>query len=387
MVPALATALNLMVAASTWAGTGGSFTVVHTFAGADGSRPLGNLLLNKGILYGTTSGGGADNAGTVFQIVVGSGTQSVLHSFAGGAGDGANPLSGLILDSIGNLYGTTFGGGTNFAGTLFEINFQGGFELLHSFAGAPSEGANPAGTLVMDHAGTIYGTTYAGGRMQGWGTVFEWTPSSIYFTGQSFSTSAGGPRGGLLLTAGHLYGTTCGSGGNPSYGGTVFEVAAKTVLYTFTGGADGAQPMAGLISDGAGNLYGVTMAGGSASFGNGNGVVFEINSTTGAEKVLHAFRGPDGSSPTGNLVRDAAGNLYGTTMWGGAFGYGTAFKLDASGNLTTLHSFTGGADGANPFAGVILDSSGNLWGVASAGGSAAAPAGNGVVFMIPLGPS
>lgn len=383
VVDALAAVLSLAAAASAWAGP--SFNVVHTFMGTDGARPFGNLLLNRGTLYGASSGGGAQNAGTVFQIVISSGSQNVLHSFGGGPQDGANPLFGLILDSIGNLYGTTFGGGAHNAGTLYEINFQGGFQLLHSFAGAPTEGADPAGTLVMDYAGNIYGTTYSGGRTQGWGTIFEWTAAKIYFTGQTFSTNAGPARAGLLLTGGHLYGTTCG--GNQPYGGTVFQVGLKTPLYSFSGGADGAQPMARLIADNAGNLYGTAMAGGSGSFGNGHGVVFKINISTRAETVLHAFAGTDGATPTGSLVRDASGNLYGTTMWGGAFGFGTVFELTTSGSLITLHSFTGSADGGNPFAGLIMDTSNNLWGVASAGGSSPAPGGNGVVFMIALGPA
>jgi uncharacterized repeat protein (TIGR03803 family) len=383
MVAALAALLNLSITPAAGAGPAPAFTVVHTFTGTDGSRPLANLLLYKGTVYGATSGGGARNAGAIFRIVVNSGAETVLHSFAGGPSDGANPLSGLMLDSIGNLYGTTFGGGTQNAGTMFEINFEGGFELLHSFTGAPSQGADPAGTLVQDYAGNIYGTTYAGARTQGLGTTFEWTAAGIYFTGETFATGWGPARAGLLLTGGHLYGTTCGSG-NPPYGGTVFEVGVKTPLYTFSGGADGAQPMASLISDGSGNLYGTAMAGGKGSFGTGSGVVFEINASTGAEKVLHSFAGPDGAGPTGSLARDKAGNLYGTTMWGGTLGFGTVFELTTSGSLVTLHNFTGKADGANPFAGVTLDSSGNLWGAASVGGSATAPGGNGVIFMIAL---
>jgi uncharacterized repeat protein (TIGR03803 family) len=375
-----------MVAAAAWAGTGGGdappFSIVHTFTGADGSRPFANLLLKNGTLYGATNGGGAHNAGTVFQILTAGYAQTVLHSFAGGASDGANPLSGLLMDSIGNLYGTTFGGGARNAGTVFKINFQGGYQLLHSFAGPPSEGANPAGTLVADYAGNIYGTTYTGGRLQGWGTTFQWTPSSLYFTGQSFLTTTGAPRAGLVLAGGHLYGTTSGSG-YPVYGGTIFEAGVKTPIYTFTGGADGAQPMAALIADSSGNLYGTAMAGGSASFGMGHGVVFEIL-TSGAEKVLHSFKGTDGAAPTGSLVMDATGNLYGTTMWGGTYNNGTLFRLDPSGNLIVLYNFTGNADGGNPYAGLILDSSNVLWGVASAGGSAASPGGNGVVFKFDL---
>jgi uncharacterized repeat protein (TIGR03803 family) len=365
------------------AGSRPPFSVVHTFTGADGARPLGDLLLNGGILYGTTSGGGVYNAGSVFQIDVGTSTETVLHSFAGGTLDGADPLAGLIADVAGNLYGVTYGGGAHNSGTLFEVPFLGGFRLLHSFKGPLTEGMDPAGTLVMDGAGNIYGTTYLGGNTKGWGTTFEYTAGGIYFTGQSFSPNGALPRAGLHLEGGHLYGTTSG-GGNMAFGGTVFVTQGTGPLYTFTGGADGAQPMAAVIGDGQGNLYGTASAGGNSPFGSGNGVIFKINIATHQETVLHTFTGPDGSSPMGRLVRDGSGNMYGTTMFGGAHGYGTVFELDSLGTLTTLYDFTGGADGGNPFAGLLIDGSGNLWGVTPAGGSAAAPGGDGVVFTVTL---
>jgi len=189
------------------------------------------------------------------------------------------------------------------------------------------------------------------------------------------------PSAGLYYQNGILYGTTCG-GGAHQYGGTIFQVGVQSALYTFTGGADGSQPFGGLVGDGLGNLYGTTSAGGTGNFGIGNGVVFQFNPASGRETVLHTFTGPDGSSPAAGLARDAQGNLYGTTTLGGASGYGTVFKLDPSGNLTTLHNFTGGADGAKPYAGVIVDAQGNIWGAASVGGSAAAPAGYGTLFLI-----
>jgi uncharacterized repeat protein (TIGR03803 family) len=360
-----------------------TFSTIYTFTGgADGATPFANLLLNGGVLYGTTSGGGAHNAGAVFQVITTTPyTETVLHSFAGGRADGAAPLGGLIRDSTGNLYGTTYGGGAHFLGTVFELPVAGGITLLHSFKGPPSEGIGPAGTLVMDHAGNIYGTTYAGGDSTGFGTVYEITAGGTYTTGQSFSPDGALPRAGLVLVNGSLYGTTYG-GGAHQYGGTVFEVAVTTALYTFTGGSDGSNPLDSLISDGQGNLYGTTAEGGNGSFGSGLGVIFELSLTTGQESVLHTFTGPDGSAPTGSLVRDSEGNLYGTTSLGGANGFGTVFELDTLGNLTTLYSFTGGADGASPFAGLVLDGSGNLWGVTTAGGSAAAPGGYGTVFEV-----
>jgi uncharacterized repeat protein (TIGR03803 family) len=166
------------------------------------------------------------------------------------------------------------------------------------------------------------------------------------------------------------------------YGGTVFEAGVETPLYTFTGGPDGGQPMGGLIGDNQGNLYGTTVAGGDGSFGLGHGVIFKLNIASGMETVLHTFTGPDGAAPAAALAWDSQHNMYGTTTLGGANGYGTVFKLDSSGNFTTLYSFTGGSDGATPFAGVVVDAQGNIWGAASTGGSAAAPGGYGTLFVI-----
>jgi uncharacterized repeat protein (TIGR03803 family) len=355
-----------------------TFTLIHTFAGgADGASPLGNLLLNEGTLFGTTSGGGTHNAGTVFKVNTTTHAVTVLHSFAGGRTDGAAPFSGLILDASNNLYGTTFGGGAHFFGTVFKLSAGSGLTVLHSFAGPFSEGEGPAGTLVMDHAGDIYGTTYTGGNTQGWGTVFEITAGGAYKTGQSFSPGGALPRAGLLLENGNLYGTTYG-GGAHYYGGTVFQAGVASALYTFSGGPDGAQPAASLISDGEGNLYGTTSAGGNGTLGVGNGVVFKLNLLSAIETVLYTFHGSDGSAPMGALVRDSEGNLYGTTQLGGAFGSGTVFMLNTLGDLSTLHSFTGGNDGASPFAGLVLDGTGNLWGVTTNGGSA----GYGTLFEI-----
>jgi uncharacterized repeat protein (TIGR03803 family) len=150
------------------------------------------------------------------------------------------------------------------------------------------------------------------------------------------------------------------------------------VLYTFTGGPDGGGPWAGLAGDGAGNLYGTTVNGGTATGNAGHGVVFKLDAATHVETVLYTFTGgPDGANPYATLARDSAGNLYGTTYAGGAFGNGTVFELDTAGNLTTLYSFAGGADGAAPN-GVILDSSGNIYGTAYSGGAD----GVGTVFEI-----
>jgi uncharacterized repeat protein (TIGR03803 family) len=180
-----------------------------------------------------------------------------------------------------------------------------------------------------------------------------------------------------------LYGTTFGNS-SQSLAGTVYQVGVSTPVYTFTGAADGAQPTGGVTADSAAeNLYGTTTGGGNGgSFGNGYGVIFKVNIASPAETVLYAFHGPDGAVPMSGLTQDSSGNWYGTTSLGGASNYGTVFMLDPSGTLTTLYSFTGGTDGANPNAGVVLDASGNIYGATSAGGSAPAPGGYGTVFMI-----
>jgi uncharacterized repeat protein (TIGR03803 family) len=344
---------------------------------------------------------------------------TVLHSFQGGTSDGASPLAGLIADSAGNLYGTTsLGGGAGCSyeqgcGTLFKLAPDGtGFTVLHSFAGGAS-GAHPQAGLIADSAGNLYGTTLAGGG--GFGTVFRLAPDGTGFTVlRSFSggTSLGGspdgesPRAGLIAdSAGYLYGTTERAGGAGPFSlgssGTLFKLAPDgtgfTVLHSFAGGAsDGANPQAGLIADSAGNLYGTTASGGNCGSvcpGTGFGTLFKLAPDGTGYKVLHSFAGgtSDGANPQAGLIADSAGNLYGTTSSGGgagpySFGSGTLFKLAPDGTgFTVLHSFAGGtSDGANPQAGLIADSAGNLYGTTASGGGTGClgGAGCGTVFRV-----
>jgi len=359
-----------------------TFTLIYTFTGGiDGATPFGSLLLFPDIVYGTTSGGGTHNAGTVFTVNTTTYHETVIHSFAGGPADGSAPLAGLIRDEAGNIYGVTYNGGAHFQGTVFEISATNVYSILHNFAGKPAEGTGPAGNLVIGRPARLYGTTYAGGGTSGWGTVFLIDAEGAYSTLQSFPPDGALPRAGLLLQNDELYGTTSGGTTPEQFGGTLFQVGVSGALYVFTGGTDGAQPLGGLIADDAGNLYGTTSGGGSASFGLGNGVIFEFTPISKQFTVLHTFSGSDGAVPAGTLARDSAGNLYGTTTLGGTYNHGTVFKLDTSHTLTTLYSFQGLDDGGNPFAGVVLDNFGNLWGVASSGGSA----GYGTVFEIIVG--
>ena len=311
-----------------------SLSVLHTFQGgsSDGASPFAGLLMDSsGNLYGTTENGGASGLGTVFELVSASGTysQKVLHSF--NRSDGANPSAGLIMDSSGNLYGTTFGGGTSNSGTVFElVNSSGAYteSVLHSFVNSGGDGSKPAAALIMDASGNLYGTTLSGGT-NGTGTVFELVNSSGAYS--------------------------------------------EKILYSFANsGGDGAKPAAALIMDASGNLYGTTQNGGT----NGFGTVFELVNSSGtySEKVLHSFTNSngDGASPFAGLIMDASGNLYGTTAGGGTGGTGTVFSLiNTSGtygeNLLLVFGTTCGGNGSSPEAGLIMDSSGNLYGTTLSG--------------------
>jgi uncharacterized repeat protein (TIGR03803 family) len=326
----------------------GNETVLHSFAGppTDGEGPEGGLMMDTaGNLYGTTLGGGAYGGGTAFKIDT-SGNETVLYSFNAYATDGRGPYAGLIMDTAGNLYGTTELGGASSnctfgCGTVFKLDASGNETLLYSFAGPPNDGATPTAGLIMDKAGNLYGTT-----------------------------AYGGP--GIM---------TCSLG--PGCG-TVFKLDTsgnETVLHEFTGLGtviDGVFPWGGLTMDTEGNLYGTSLYGGTS----GQGTVFKFD-TSGNEIVLHSFSAGDGENLFGGLLVDTAGNLYGTAANAGPNGEGTVFKLDSSGNETVLHGFPGGAgDGGGPLAGVIVDASGNLYGTTSYGGTTGA----GVVFRIALGP-
>jgi uncharacterized repeat protein (TIGR03803 family) len=329
----------------------------------------------------------------------------VLYSFTGGS-DGSFPAAPLLRDALGNLYGTTssmvpppgFEGNTTClirpgsCGAVFKLDRKGAETTLYSFRGMP-DGAQPVAGLVSDPADNLYGTTQQGGDTScniqaGCGTVFKIAPdgaeSVVYdFTGGEDGSS---PVAGLTRdAAGNLYGTTY-FGGDLSCEdgigcGTVFRLSAsgvQTVLHRFGGGTDGELPAAGLVRDGSGNLYGTTLLGGAY----GSGTVFEV-SRAGIERVLYSFTGGgDGSLPLATLVRDGAGNLYGTTQLGGAYGGGTTFELDASGREHVLHSFGAGLDGANPFAGLATDGAGNLYGTTFFGGGTFCESGCGTVFEL-----
>jgi uncharacterized repeat protein (TIGR03803 family) len=372
---------------------GQTFTVLHSFqGGTDGASPYGSVVRDTaGNLYGTTALGGTFNFGTVFKLDT-TGKETVLYSFTGNP-DGANPVGGIILDKAGSLYGTTQDGGTSNFGTVFKLDSTGKETVLHSFRGSP-DAAHPDSGVIRDAAGNLYGSTPEGGFSTG--TVFKLDTTGketvLYaFRGGGGEADGYYPYGGVIGdAAGNLYGTT-EYGGNVSYGlGTVFKLDStgkETVLYRFRGGTNGQNPVGGMILDKAGNLYGTTQYGGT-SF---DGTVFKLN-TTGKKTVLYSFTGfADGGQPVAGVIGDEAGNLYGTTPIGGSvtcfgWGCGTVFKLDKTGKETVLYTFTDtdGADGSSPLAGLVRDAAGNLYGTAYYGGDSGSicSGGCGVVFKI-----
>jgi uncharacterized repeat protein (TIGR03803 family) len=379
-------------------------TVLYSFSGNTGSTPASALISDgAGNLYGTTVGGGAHALGTVFELSPATGggyTETVLHSFGRADGsDGISPYAGLVRDSAGNLYGTTNAGGSDHNGIVFELSPTSGSswteKILYVFQGQTPDECSPRTTLLLDSAGNLYGTTSWCGSSDK-GTIFELTPKTGGLWQSKLLFAFNGTNGyfpfSLVLDAfGNLYGATAYGGANGV--GTVFElkpvngVWKEHVLHDFdNNGVDGANPQAGLIFDSKGNLYGTTQLGGA----NGYGTVFELSpAARGAwtETILHNFTntGGDGYYPEAPLIFDIAGNLYGTTTRGGSNGFngGTVFELTPDGsvwNETVLHSFGSSEDGSLVFSGLLLDGSGNLYGTTETGGAVTKPAGT--VFQL-----
>jgi len=395
-LPVTVTALALVVGAAAAQATGKE-KVLHSFTGfangQDGGLPYGSVVRDDaGNLYGTTFNGGAYDYGTVFKLAP-NGEETILHSFNIGSDDGVNPQAGVILDKQGNIYGTTRNGSTYNGGILFELAPDGTETILHIFAGGGDnnkDGGRPQADLIMDDAGNIYGTTnYGGGKGacngNNCGTAFKFTKGGSMKILHAFSNGKDGgyPGAPLMIDAqGNLYGTTETGGNTALCGGgcgVVFKLdpsGKETVLHAFSG-PDGRYPLAGLVRDAKGNLYGTTNGGGSADAG----VLFKLT-PAGKEILLREFNlGGDngGVNPLGSLVMDAAGNLYGTTANGGLTNNGVVFKMTQKGKETVLYAFAGGDDGSNPFAGVIMDSAGTLYGTTNRGGGATT---DGTVFRL-----
>jgi uncharacterized repeat protein (TIGR03803 family) len=369
-----------------------TFTVLYSFTGtSDGGYPdLGSLIIDKnGDLYGTT---GLDNnytAGTVFKLAL-DGTLSVLHTFFEGS-NGFGPEA-LTMDTNGILWGPLCcGGNDEGCGGIFEITSKAKEKLVHRFDGPPDDGCSAYAALIADANDNFYGTTSGGGKNND-GTVFQMAPDGSLALLHSFKLGRKGnsPLAGVIMDAsGNLYGTN-GFGGSKDFG-NVFKLTSEgveLVLHTFKGSPnDGREPQAGVITNSSGILFGDASYGGEAGCGGnlGCGIVFDLDPDD-TETVLHLFSGKhgDGANPLGGLIADGAGNLYGTTEYGGSkckltvYGCGIVFEIAPDGTETILHKFSEATDGANPVAGLVADSSGNLYGTASMGGAY----GYGTVFEI-----
>jgi uncharacterized repeat protein (TIGR03803 family) len=387
--------------------TGPLEKVVYSFQGPpDGILPRAGLVADAGgNLYGTTSGGGANNCGTVFEFSrstpAGPWTKKILYNFQAKGVGSAQPSGALIFDKQGNLYGTAFGGENDY-GSVFELsppNVAGG-DWTETYIwifnnGVKNDGEFPYEKLVMDANGNLYGNTSAGG-IYGDGTVFEMIPPStsnpqwreriLYHFG-AVTNDGVAPTGDLFLRDGVLYGTT--ALGGQLNGGTVFQLVGKPGLWTETilhNFGPGFGPFGGLVADSIGNFYGTTRGGGNLTNcpdESGCGTIFELSPPAAAgdpwqENTLYVFnKNGDGALPLGTLWRDKLGDLYGTANQGGVNGsnLGTVFKLKppatsgAPWTFVALHSFRGAAfgDGANPYGALILFN-GVFYGTTSSGG-------------------
>jgi uncharacterized repeat protein (TIGR03803 family) len=383
-ISAVAALLILASADAPCASAAEKYKTLHKFWGrSDGHQIYGDVTFDKaGNLYGTTAAGGTFNRGTVFQLTPnsdGSWAETLLHSFNSDGKDGNNPLSGIAVDSAGNLYGLTESGGVYDEGTVFEVSPNGdgtwSESVLYSFyAGLPQ------GDLIFDSAGNLFGTTTNGGLYYK-GSVFElspngdgtWSETDLHSFNQDGKDGYNPEAGVIFDPAGNLYGTTFNGGASDE--GTVFELIpngdgswTENLLHSFVPNRkDGYWPQCSLVLDPAGNLYGTTELGGS---NGGYGIVFRLSPNGHGgwkEKVLHSFGrdGKDGHFPDARLIRDAAGSLYGTTNQGGVFGLGTVFKMKptALGGWTEIimHAFTK-SQGNYPDAGLTLDGKGNFYG-------------------------
>jgi uncharacterized repeat protein (TIGR03803 family) len=326
--------------------------------------PNGGVVLDSaGNVYGTTPNAGL--AGVIYRLD-GAGQETTLYTFPGAAG-GTHPEGGIIMDPAGNIYGTAGGGPAN-GGVLYKLDQAGKETVLHNFTG-------DGGALALDSAGNLYGGTWEGN-----GTIFKLSPAGEYTTLYEFPGGADGAVAVSLVLdpSGNIYGV---GGGGVYDAGVVFKLDASgayAILHTFTGGSDGSLPNPGLILDSDGNLYGTTSEGGL-----GSGVIYKVPAG-GQETVLFAFEGGSGGgTPLWGVSRDSAGNLYGTAANGGyPSGNGVVFEFSAAGDYSVLYRFTGGADGSEPEGGVVVDAAGNLYGTASFGGSGFGLSGNGVVFAL-----
>lgn len=385
-----------------------TYQVIHTFTGGgDGAYPTSGLTIDvSGNLYGTAFGGGTQNDGAIFSLDNNDGSWllTTMYSFKEG-NDGAGPIGALVIGPDGALYGSTSAGGGGpclsesgyrGCGTVYSLRpparapatvlYNWNSTILHRFS--QTDGSDPQGPLTFDSSGNIYGTTVGGGDAD-WGVIYKLVPSgggwtqNIVYQPQGNGDGAS-PMGGVVLDqSGNLYGIFSQNG--PNNYGAVYELSPsgsgwrESTVHSFTfQGNNGAGPQGGLIFDNSGNLYGTTV-----HDQNGGGTVLELAKSGGSWSYdfVYGLSGGIDLGPYDKLTMDADGNLYGTSYADGEYGYGNVFKLTRSGggwNYTSLHDFTGGTDGANPICQLVFDSSGNLYGTTTNGGSDH----KGVVFEI-----
>ena len=342
----VAYAVATLLATAAWAASSGK--LIYSFAvDTDGEYTDTELVMDSaGNLYGTSVQGGIYGGGTVFQVTT-AGVHTVLYNFTGGR-DGGEPYKGVTLDAQGNLYGTavTGGGGSceGGCGVVFKLNNSGGVwtqSVIHTFTGG-NDGSGPGSPVTIDQYGNVYGTTPTGGA-DGMGVVYRLRPNAT--------------------------------------GGWTFSL-----IHTFTGGDDGGGGSASRLLIAGGNLYGVCTVGGA----NGFGTVYEISPSQGWQfTTLYAFKDqPDGALPYGGVISDNDGSLYGTTYYAGAYDVGTVYKLTPNNGTWTesvLYSFKGGTDGASPISSLVADAKGNLYGTTSDGGAPSCSCG--VIFKMVRGAS
>ena len=360
--------------------------------GSDGSGPWSNYFISdaKGNLYAATAAGGTYGAGTVFMLSP-TGKETILYEFKGQSnGDGTGPHGHLTFDAKGNIYGTTQGGGTNGTGTVYKLSPKtgGGWteKVIYTFSATGADGTGPSAGMTIAADGTMYSTTPDGGAF-GAGTVFSLKKTSTgwkqtVIQNLNGSSNGGYPYEGLMMdAAGNLYGAA--PTGGASGQGVIYRLSrtktgwADKVLHSFTNanGDGSGLYWIDLISDTSGNIYGATSFGGT----NGTGMVWELvyseTKKSYSERILYEFGASgsgDGNNPYGGLAMDSAGNLYGTTLYGGTSNIGTSYKLTKNGTTwkeTILHTFAGANDGAQSTGNPYIDAKGRVWGMTETGGT------------------
>jgi uncharacterized repeat protein (TIGR03803 family) len=373
-------------------------TTPINFNGSNGSYPYSGVSFDsRGNMYGTTTNGGASGLGTVWKYTS-SAELTQLFNFSGSSSpsnNGDRPMSPLLIDSQGNLYGTTSYGGNNFSGdgsgygTLFTLSSNGRFTELHQFSG--SDGDNPLGALILDSAGNLWGTTFQGGT--GWnppnqygdGTVFKYSNGTVTNPVLFNINDGENVNGGIATDGTSYYGTTYQGGANSF--GTLFQYNSTTgqltTLFNFNRYPNGSYPSADVLYDGKGNLYGTTYEGGGHSSASNYccGTMWKYSLSSGTLTTLVSFDGDtvpaDGMFPEGGVTFDSNGNLYGTTSQGGSFSDGIVYEYSSTGTLSTLVTFSG-SNGQFPEGNLVFDGSGNLWGITHQGGAS----GYGTVYKL-----